>query len=106
MVLHPNCDLLLSIIHVFLSQFIKYFNPSLPILLGGVVSQEAGESILRVRIKKHRWFPKILKSNDPLIVSLGWRRFQSIPTFTIQDDNERHRYLKYVLHAAEVLRYA
>lgn len=35
-------------------EFIKCFNPTLPLLLGGVVAQEAGESILRVRIKKHR----------------------------------------------------
>lgn len=35
-------------------EFVTNFNPSLPMLLGGVVSQEQGESVLRVRIKKHR----------------------------------------------------
>lgn len=78
-------------------EFVRFFNPKLPVLLGGVASHEHGESILRVRIKKHRWYPKILKSNDPLIFSLGWRRFQSIPQYTIQDDNERHRFLKYAV---------
>merc|ERR1712226_1082572 len=45
--------------------------------------------------KKHRRHKKILKCNDPLIFSVGWRRFQSIPVFSTEDQNRRHRYLKY-----------
>ncbi|KAF7458090.1 ribosome biogenesis protein BMS1 [Cryptosporidium felis] len=58
-----------------------------------------GESIfgkINIRIKKHRWYPKILKSDDVLTFSIGWRRFQSIPLYSIQDRNEtRFRMLKY-----------
>nr|CAD7592293.1 unnamed protein product [Timema genevievae] len=43
-----------------------------------------------VRLKKHRWHSKILKTQDPLIISLGWRRFQTLPIFSKLEDNLRH----------------
>jgi len=70
--------------------------PIMPLLLGGVLSHEHGLTLLRCRLKKHRWFPRLLKSHDPLVFSLGWRRFQSLPMYHIQDANERHRFLKCV----------
>lgn len=69
--------------------------PDLPVLVGGYPAGEGGLSFMRLRFKRHRWHPRVLKTNDPLILSVGWRRFQSLPLFSHQDDNERHRYLKY-----------
>ena len=41
---------------------------------------------MRVKIKKHRWYPHILKSRDPITFSIGWRKFQSVPIYTMEDD--------------------
>lgn len=76
-------------------EFIEGFNPEMPLVLGGLTPQETNRGFIRCRFKKHRWHKRILKCNDPLIFSVGWRRFQSIPVFSTEDQNGRHRYLKY-----------
>lgn len=74
---------------------IDCFDNSRPILLGGLGPGEDRQGCMRLRLKKHRWFPKILKTKDPLIFSIGWRRFQSLPIFAVEDHNRRIRMLKY-----------
>lgn len=76
-------------------EFVKHFRSTHPLLAGGLLPQEEGLALMHCRIKRHRWHPRILKTNDPLIVSLGWRRFQTLPLLHMQDDNERHRAIKY-----------
>ena len=72
-------------------EFLDAFNPNVPLVLGGLTPQETNRGYIRCRFKKHRWHKKILKCNDPLIFSVGWRRFQSIPVFSTEDQNGRHR---------------
>ncbi|KAK9366720.1 hypothetical protein V1509DRAFT_611323 [Lipomyces kononenkoae] len=76
-------------------EFIEKFDPKFPVIIGSLLASEDRLGIVQVRIKRHRWHKKILKSNDPLIFSLGWRRFQSLPIYTTSDSRTRNRMLKY-----------
>ena len=76
-------------------EFAESFNPRFPIIVGGLTPTEERFGFVQIRIKRHRWHKKILKTNDPLIFSLGWRRFQTIPLYSISDSRTRNRMLKY-----------
>ncbi|GAA5897424.1 hypothetical protein JCM8208_003268 [Rhodotorula glutinis] len=75
-------------------ELVDNFNPRTPMIVGHLLAHEESFGYVQVRIKKHRWYPKILKTNDPLIFSLGWRRFQTVPIYSL-DDGTRNRMLKY-----------
>lgn len=77
------------------AEFVTKFNARLPIVVGGLTATEDRWGFVQVRIKRHRWHKKILKTNDPLIVSLGWRRFQTMPIYSTTDSRTRNRMLKY-----------
>lgn len=76
-------------------EFIENFQPNFPVVVGGLLSAESRFGIMNVRIRRHRWHKKILKSQDPLVLSLGWRRFQTLPIYTTSDSRTRNRMLKY-----------
>ena len=77
-------------------EFVKHFSPNYPVILGGLrPSDDEGDVFLRARIRRHRFKRGVLKSHDPIIFSVGWRRFQSMPVYDTEDQGGRKRFLKY-----------
>ena len=76
-------------------EMIENFDPTYPIVIGGLLPSEERFGFIQARLKRHRWYTKTLKTNDPLILSLGWRRFQTVPIYSLDDHSIRMRMLKY-----------
>ena len=77
-------------------EFLTTTQPNTPVIVGSLTAQELDTSrYIHARVKQHRWHKRVLKTRDPIIVSLGWRRFQTLPVYYIEEHNKRKRMLKY-----------
>ncbi|KAI3884054.1 hypothetical protein MKW92_042150 [Papaver armeniacum] len=68
---------------------VKNFNPCHPILVGGISLEEENVGYMQARLKRHEWHSKLLKSRDPIIVSAGWRRYQTKPIYAMETGDIR-----------------
>ena len=66
-------------------ELMQHFDPSQPLLVGGVSPAEEGVGFMQLRFKRHRWFPKILKTRDPLVFSIGMATPPEMPHTRTRD---------------------
>ncbi|KAL6012118.1 Glycoside hydrolase 2 (Mannanase, beta-galactosidase) [Asimina triloba] len=77
-------------------EMVEHFDPFHPILVGGIGLGEENVGYMKVQLRKHRWLKKAkLKNRDPIIVSIGWRRYETIPVYFTEERSRRLRMLKY-----------
>ncbi|KAI3906426.1 hypothetical protein MKW92_040531 [Papaver armeniacum] len=76
------------------SEMVTNRDPCQPILVGGINPAEQTTGYLQAKLKRHNWQMNSLKSNDPIVVSVGWRRYQTLPVYT-RDHGGRRRMLQY-----------
>lgn len=67
----------------------------MPVILSQLAAGESQMGFLMVKFKKHRFYRNQLKTNDPLIVSLNFHKYQTVPYFCRKDPGQRLRMLKY-----------
>merc|ERR1711972_272004 len=89
------CLIIKDIPHNFLIEC-KICKNTKPILIGGLEDIDCTMVYLQASLKLHRWSQTKIKTQDPALLSLGLRRFQSSPTFIVKDHKLRYRLLKYI----------
>lgn len=77
------------------AEFVEQFDARRAIVIGGLTTVDESFGFVQCRVKRHRWARGVLKSHDPVVVSEGWRRFQTMPVYATLDLNGRARFLKY-----------
>eukprot|EP00923_Selenidium_pygospionis_P056451 GHVN01098508.1.p1 GENE.GHVN01098508.1~~GHVN01098508.1.p1 ORF type:complete len:807 (+),score=92.26 GHVN01098508.1:1712-4132(+) len=74
--------------------FAAGWQAQMPLIMGQIETRETAfvvSKVIRPPIQT-----RIFKTREPLLVSLGWRRFQTMPVFSLQDPT-RNKMLKYTL---------
>jgi ribosome biogenesis protein BMS1 len=76
---------------------LKHFKnfASKPVVIHMCSHTEDNMGFLMVRLKKHRFYTNLLKTNDPLIITSGFSKYQTIPVYARKDLNDRYRMIKY-----------
>ncbi|CAL6078274.1 Ribosome_biogenesis protein BMS1 [Hexamita inflata] len=69
-------------------EFKQNYDKHSPLILGGLLPQENQRQYITAKVKRHRWFPKILKTRNPLVFCIGWRRFQSLPYYSLKQETK------------------
>ncbi|MCL7044209.1 hypothetical protein MKW94_029216 [Papaver nudicaule] len=87
---HLRCE-----VHGIPFDMVENHDPYRPILVGGISHAEENAGYMQATIKVHSEQQNLLRSRDPIIVSIGWRRYQTIPIYAMEDCSGRLQMLNY-----------
>ncbi|KAI3872442.1 hypothetical protein MKW92_043114 [Papaver armeniacum] len=92
-------------------KMVENYDPHHLILVGGISPEEKtvdispedktvdispeDKTVLQATLMRHSWHMKLLRTSNPVIVSIGWRRYQTFPVYAVEDGSERLRMLHY-----------
>lgn len=68
---------------------------SKPLILNFPGFQSETMGFAMIRFKKHKFYTNLLKSFDPIILSAGFHKYQTIPMLAKKDMSDRLRLIKY-----------
>ncbi|MCL7023378.1 hypothetical protein MKW94_006186 [Papaver nudicaule] len=75
-------------------EMVKNHNPCQPILVGGITIEEESVGQIQVKLQRHSWHLKLLKSKAPIIVSVGWRRYETRPIYALKGRRGSYCFLR------------
>lgn len=79
-------------------ELLSEFDPRMPVIIGSLLQDEQQPEACQqwLKIRRHRFYDRIPKSSDPMIITVGWRRFQTVPIFFNEERDGKLRFLKYM----------
>lgn len=65
-------------------EFVTQLDQRQPLVLGGLLPQETQRLYVTAKLRRHRWFPRVLKTRNPVTLAVGWRRYQTLPVYGME----------------------
>ncbi|KAI3838373.1 hypothetical protein MKX03_029267 [Papaver bracteatum] len=78
------------------SEIISSRHPCQPILVGGITPEEENAGYMQAKVEQHSWHTKSLQTNNPIMVSVGWRRYQTTPIYAHEGHHGKYQMLEHI----------
>ncbi|XP_023230293.1 pre-rRNA-processing protein TSR1 homolog [Centruroides sculpturatus] len=94
----PGNFVTLHVVNVPEELFESYKNHQNPLSIFGLLPYEQKMSLVNVVLKKHTSYNEPIKSKEPLIFHIGYRRFEACPIFSDHNFGKNHKFERFLQH--------
>ncbi|XP_067129041.1 pre-rRNA-processing protein TSR1 homolog isoform X2 [Centruroides vittatus] len=94
----PGNFVTLHVVNVPEELFESYKNHQNPLSIFGLLPYEQKMSLVNVVLKKHSSYNEPIKSKEPLIFHIGYRRFEACPIFSDHNFGKNHKFERFLQH--------